>query len=103
MIPHDPALCQCGHDTLAETAEGPACQCQCEDCTKRRQGVLYWWKIRRLEKRLEAAGINVEDLAALLWYKREQEFERYIYDTVEEAITHELENMRVVLRKRKHK
>lgn len=101
MTQHEPDLCKCGHDTIDETPDGPACQCQCEDCTERRVHVLKYWNLRKLEKRLEAAGISADDLSVLLWLKREKEFVDWIHAEARKAIEYELQGMRITLRKKK--
>ncbi len=93
---HDLTLCKCGHDSIEETADGPACLCLCEDCTKRREEVLYFWRLRNLEKRLAKANISADDLAMLVWFKREPEFEKRIDQMVAESIERRLQDMRVV-------
>lgn len=92
---HDPELCRCGKDPVEEVETGPACQCTCAECFAKREQVLRLWRLVKLQRRLEKAGIDIGDLADLIWFEFDPGFEGKIEKIVREKVAYFLKDVRL--------
>lgn len=74
---HNQKICKCWTDR-EETADGPACTCECDRCTVIRKNQMLYWRILNLQKRLKKANIDHSDLAFLVWMTLEDQIEERI-------------------------
>lgn len=95
---HDDELCLCGTDPADEPSHGPACSCECEDCCKRRQNVMYLWRVAKLKDRLDKAGIGLDELATLVWMEIEPTIEARIETLAKIKLQNWLKGLRLVSR-----
>jgi hypothetical protein len=95
-VHHDQSRCKCGTDPIEEAAAGPACQCKCKECRERREQVIYHWRRIALAKRLEAANIDLDLLADLIWMKIEPSIEARIEQMSKDAVNRALQGIRLL-------
>ncbi len=69
---HDEKLCDCA-------TEG-SCVCPCAKCCEFQKQYQHLQRLSTIEQRLNAAGIHVDDLSALIWMR----IQNYIHDDVRE-------------------
>ncbi len=75
---HDAALCDC--------QVSGECTCQCERCSKQREKVYRFHRLAELQARLEKAGIDITDLAELLFMARWNTLEKKVELYVDQAV-----------------
>lgn len=93
---HDSSICQCGDDPLDEVPTGPACKCQCDGCCEARQRVLGLWRLSNLADKLDSMGIDVDDLATIIWATIETTLEERIDKMARKAIREVLHEIKLV-------
>ena len=76
------------HDNC--TCGATLCECTCKECLTRNSARIEaeakHERLADLVKRLDAAGINIEDLAELVWFARGQWIEKEIAKRIESGI-----------------
>ncbi len=95
---HDPELCLCGTDGPWPSVGGPACTCECEQCTARRRRVNYLWSLDALAERLERGGVPPANLADLLWIYQRSAIESVVHEIVGAAVRQALDDSAFVTR-----
>ena len=79
--------CTCGFEP---------CDCQCEKCQGYRSTEAWAVRLLALEKRLREAGIDVQDLADLIWLKIEGGVEAKIDRLAAESVKSKLKGAKLV-------
>jgi hypothetical protein len=85
---HDPTVCFCG--------DAIGCSCPCRDCQVSRNRLASLDRQEALRKRLEKAGINIEDFAGLIFLCFESYFEQRIETLTKATLQEKLRNLTMV-------
>lgn len=88
-IQHDPEAC------VSHDIKNGCCSCKCSECTAYRFAAAGYKRKHRLRERLTKAGIDIGDMADLIWEEIEHSVRMDVFKIVEDHLSRCLKDIKL--------